>query len=351
MPNNTTTFAHQINLSQHRAMVEDSGMICMGLGIDDPKSIFGTTMGLKETFSGQRIFDMPIAENGMTGIAIGAAIAGTRVLMTHQRVDFFLLAMDQLVNNAAKWHYMFNGQMSVPITIRLIIGRGWGQGPTHQQSLQNWFCHIPGLKVITPGLTDNVGALLYQAIMDNNPTVFLEHRWLHNQNCQSCDCLPFDSKVNTTRVLRTGEDITLIANSYLILEAIHAQEQLIDHGLSCDVIEVAEPTQIDWQTIYASVNKTSKCLVMDIGHYAFSTASEITAMISENCFHRLTEPVQRMALPNYPEPTSFGLTGSYYLKSHQIVSKVAKITGLISPPPPPSKILHDVPGDWFKGPF
>ena len=139
------SFAKAINEGLSQAMKIDDSVICYGLGVPDPKGVFGTTVGLQKKFGKERVFDMPASENAMTGVAIGASLNGIRPVMTHQRLDFFLLAMDQLVNNAAKWHYMFGGQSSVPITIRLIIGRGWGQGPTHSQNLQAIFAHIPGL--------------------------------------------------------------------------------------------------------------------------------------------------------------------------------------------------------------
>ena len=172
---------HQaINEGICEAMSADDTVLCYGLGVTDPKAVFGTTSGLLEKFGGDRVFDVPTSENALTGIGVGAAISGSKVLMTHQRLDFFLLAMDQLVNSAAKWHYMFGSQSSVPITIRLIIGRGWGQGPTHSQNLQAWFAHIPGLKVVMPVSPADAKGMLYEAILDRDPVVFLEHRWLHN---------------------------------------------------------------------------------------------------------------------------------------------------------------------------
>lgn len=351
MQNKTTTFAEEINQAQHCAMAKDNSMICMGLGINDPKAIFGTTTGLQSKFGSDRVFDMPTSENAMTGVGIGAAITGTRVLMTHQRVDFFLLAMDQLVNNAAKWHYMFNGQMTVPLTIRLIIGRGWGQGPTHQQSLQSWFAHIPGLKVVTPSLTDNVGQLLYQSIMDNNPTIFLEHRWLHNQKIDKETCVDYNSNMQTTRVIKEGADVTIIANSYMLLEAIHCHDFLKKHGVNCELIEISEPTNIDWQTIYDSVNKTQTCICTDIGHNSFSVSSEISAKIYEACFRSLKKPIKRIALPSYPEPTSFGLTKKYYKTRTEITKAVSELLDREIFMTEDEEFLHDVPGNWFKGPF
>ena len=146
--NREITYAAAINDAMHVAMRVDESVICYGLGVTDPKGVFGTTIGLEQSFGSARVFDVPTSENALLGIAVGASLAGLKPVVTHQRLDFFLLALDQLVNAAAKWHYMFGGTTSVPITIRLIIGRGWGQGPTHSQNLHAWFSHIPGLKKI-----------------------------------------------------------------------------------------------------------------------------------------------------------------------------------------------------------
>lgn len=351
MHNQFTTFAEQINVAQHQAMQDDAGMICMGLGIDDPKAIFSTTAGLQQTFGSERVFDTPTAENAMTGIAIGAAIAGTRVLMTHQRVDFFLLAMDQLVNNAAKWHYMFNGTMQVPLTIRLIIGRGWGQGPTHQQSLQNWFAHIPGLKVVTPGRAENASALLYQSIMDSSPTIFLEHRWLHQQTIASNMCEHIKDNLSLTSVIKKGDDITIIANSYMLVEALLAQKHFEKYGVACEIIELASPTQIDWEVINTSVRKTGHCIICDIGHQTYSVASDIAAKIYNLNFGLIKKPIEILALPLYPEPTSYGMTKTYYKTHLDISISINKLLNKQLPLPVSSGNPHDVPGDWFKGPF
>ncbi|AYA66498.1 alpha-ketoacid dehydrogenase subunit beta [Alteromonas sp. RKMC-009] len=351
MQNNSTTFAQQVNAAQKQAMADDPGMICMGLGIDDPKGIFDTTSGLAEAYGPERVFDMPTAENGMTGVGVGAAQAGTRVLMTHQRVDFFLLAMDQLVNNAAKWHYMFNGQMRVPLTIRLIVGRGWGQGPTHAQNLQNWFAHIPGLKVVIPSKTDAVGQQLYQAIMDDNPTVFIEHRWLHNQACERSQVIPFSEPFASVRTHCSGETVTLVANSYMVLEALQAAEHLRQHGVTCDVIETVGLDSRDWTPIYNAVKKTGRLLVCDSAHSKFSVASEIIASCTEQSFGSLKAAPGRLGLPMYPEPTSFGMTKGFYNTAADIVQAVSKMCNTSIPAVAPRQNPHDVPGHWFQGPF
>ena len=174
------SFKDSINRALVYSMEKDKNMLCFGLGTTDPKGVFGTTLGLEKKFGKKRVFDMPTSENAMTGVSIGASLNGIRSVVTHQRLDFFLLAMDQLVNSAAKWYFMFGGKVSIPITIRLIIGKGWGQGPTHSQSLQSWFSHIPGLKVVMPTFPSDAYNLLKKAIRDPNPVIFIEHRWLHN---------------------------------------------------------------------------------------------------------------------------------------------------------------------------
>ena len=141
----------------------------MGLGVPDPKGIFGSTLGLAEEFGSSRVFDIPLSEHAVTGIAIGSALTGMRPILTHQRVDFALVSIDQIVNQAAKWHYMFNKSMRVPLVIRMIIGRGWGQGPQHSQSLHAWFAHIPGLKVIMPSTAYDAKGLFLSALYDDSP--------------------------------------------------------------------------------------------------------------------------------------------------------------------------------------
>ena len=162
-----------------QCLAADPRVYVIGLGVTDPKGIFGTTLGLEAKYGPRRVMDMPVSENALTGIALGSAVTGMRPIMTHQRVDFALLALDQLINNAAKWHTMFGGRMRAPMVIRLIIGRGWGQGPQHSQSLQALFAHIPGLKVVMPATPYDAKGLLVAAVEDDNPVIYLEHRWLH----------------------------------------------------------------------------------------------------------------------------------------------------------------------------
>ncbi len=347
------TYAQAINEGMHQVMSEHENVVAYGLGVDDPKSIFGTTLGLKEAFGAQRVFDMPTSENAMTGVAIGAALNGIRSVMVHQRLDFFLLAMDQLVNSAAKWHFMFGGQQSVPIVIRLILGRGWGQGPTHSQNLQAWFAHIPGLRVVMPTSPSDAKGLLVSSIFDNNPVVFLEHRWLHNTSGEVPEHI-YRVPLGAGKIVRPGSRVTIVAMSYMTIEAIHAAAYLESYGIDCEVIDLRSVKPIDWPLIIESVKKTGHLVALDTGHATGSVAGEIVANISINCWKYLIQAPVRVAMPDYPEGTSFALTADYHPKAEDIAIKIAEMFKIQLDKATLTRnkdYPHDVPGDWFSGPF
>jgi len=349
----TLTFAQAINEALFQAMEMDESVICYGLGVPDPKGVFGTTLGLQDRFGEDRVFDMPASENAMTGVAIGASLNGIRPVMTHQRVDFFLLALDQLVNNAAKWHYMFGGRSSVPITIRLIIGRGWGQGPTHSQNLQAWFSHIPGLKVVMPATPADAKGLLLSSIFDDNPVIFLEHRWLHNLEGEAPEN-DFRIPIGKAERLKTGEDISIVSFSYMTVEALHAIEFLETNGISPELINLRSIKPIDWEMIFRSVRKTGRLLALDTGPESGSIAGEVIARVSSNCFDALKQAPRRLTLPDIPTPTSLALTKVFYKRAEDIADMAGSMLGKdldTSVLKIQRKFLHDVPGDWFKGPF
>ena len=346
-------FAKAINEAYFQAMETDKSVISFGLGIDDPKSVFGTTSGLKERFGSERVFDMPTSENAMTGVAIGASLNGIRPVMCHQRLDFFLLAIDQLVNNAAKWQYMFGGTSKVPITIRLILGQGWGQGPSHSQNLQSWFVHIPGLKVVMPSSADDAKGLLLSSIFDDNPVVFMEHRWLHNVTGHVPEG-DYRIPLGRARLLKSGKDLTIVSYSYMTIESLYAYEALKKNGIECDIIDLRCLKPIDWEMVLDSLNKTGKLLVLDTGNEMCSVAGEIIAKIATEHFSMLKEAPGRLALPDVPSPTSPALSRYYYKRAEDIVTAAGKILGKsfdISEIIEKRKGPHDVPGDWFKGPF
>ena len=346
------TFAEAINEAHHVVMESDPSVICFGLGVTDPKAIFGTTRGLVEAFGPERVFDVPTSEAALTGVATGAALGGLRPIMTHQRLDFFLLAMDQLVNAAAKWHYMFGSQTPIPITIRLIVGRGWGQGPTHSQNLQAWFAHIPGLKVVMPSSASDAKGLFISSVRDPNPVLFIEHRWLHQAEGEVKNG-EYEVPLGVGALLEEGDDITIVANSIMTTEALRATRALRSQGIKCDLIDLRTLRPIDWNLIENSVRKTGRLLAVDSGYKTGSIASEIVSQVMQRNFSHLKCAPQVVAMPDVPEPTSFGLTRGFHVGSLSIAHAITEICGRENFP---LEVLqesefHDVPGAWFKGPF
>lgn len=347
------TFAEAINDALSVALARDPNVICYGLGVDDPKGVFGTTLGLQAKFGPERVFDMPTSENAMTGIGIGAALYGLRPVMTHQRLDFALLSIDQLVNNAAKWRFMFGGHRGVPITVRMIIGRGWGQGPTHSQNLQAWFAHVPGLKVVMPSTAEDAKGLLLSSIFDADPVVFLEHRWLHNLRGEvpEGDCrVP----IGSARLLRQGGDITIVAMSYMTIEALHAVDHLATQGVACDLIDLRSVRPLDWAAIETSVHRTGRLLVLDTATLTGSVSGEIVARIASDCWQSLKGAPQRLAMPDFPEASSPALTRDYHLRAEHIAEKIGVMLSRnteFRTLAAQRKHPHDVPGSWFAGPF
>lgn len=336
----------------------DPSVYIMGLGVPDPKGTFGTTVGLQEKFGPERVMDMPTSENAMTGVAIGTAIRGMRPILTHQRVDFFLLALDQLINNAAKWHYMFGDQMTAPIVIRLVMGRGWGQGPQHSQSLQSLFGHIPGLKVVMPSTPYDAKGLLVSAVKDNNPVVFLEHRWLHNIHGPVPEEM-YEVPIGKARIIQEGSDITIAACSHMTLEGRKAVELLSEEGISAELIDIRSVKPLDKETIIKSVRKTGRLIVADPDWKFCGFASEVIASISEDAFNDLKAPPARVTYPDRHSPTSWALSNHYYPSYRVIAMEACKMLRL---PSKAQMLLQellefrsegplDVPDASFTGPF
>lgn len=352
------TYAQAIQEGLHQSMAADPNVVLIGEGVPDPKAIFATTAGLRQNFGPERVFDMPLSENGMTGICIGAALAGLRPVMVHQRIDFALLAMDQLVNNAAKWHYMFNGLASVPLVIRVIIGRGWGQGPQHSQSLQALFAHIPGLKVILPATAHDAKGMLVSAIEDNNPVLYIEHRWLHNIK----DAVPaeiYRAPLNRARVLQEGDQVTIAAFSYMVMEAMQVARALAPHGIRVEVIDMRSAQPLDVDTVAKSVRKTGHLLALDTAWTSGSVAGELITRVVGREFGTLRKAPVRMASPDYPVPTSHHLAEGYYPDAVQIYEAIMALTAATLTPEKRESVLasirrtgpHDVPNAKFTGPF
>jgi pyruvate dehydrogenase E1 component beta subunit len=346
-------FTEAIRQAIDLCMAKDPAVYLMGLGVPDPKGIFGTTRGLDQKYGAARVMDMPTSENGMTGVALGSALLGMRPLITHQRIDFALLAMDQIVNQAAKWHYMFGGQLSVPMVIRLIIGRGWGQGPQHSQSLHAWFAHVPGLKVVMPTSPQDAKGLLISSIEDDNPVIFIEHRWLHDLTGEVPEGV-YRVPLGKAKVVRVGRDVTIVGLSYMTLEALRAADMLAEEGIDAEIIDLRTLSPLDEAAILKSVRKTGRLIVADFGCKSFGSSAEIVAMVAERAHSHLKSPPARVALPDFPVPTASTLANQYYPLPIHLVAAAKRMVGLSTAPFPSSTEASgplDVPDVTFAGPF
>lgn len=347
------TGAEAIRWGTAEAMKADPRVIVMGLGVPDPKGVFGTTIGLQREFGCDRVFDIPCAENALTGIAIGAALGGRRPILTHQRVDFALLSVEQIVNQAAKWRYMFGGQMHVPMVIRMIVGRGWGQGPQHSQALHAWFAHVPGLKVVLPVLPQDTRDLLLLSVEDDDPVIFIEHRWLHGVKGRVEARRP-QLPLGRAAVVREGKDVTVAAFSYMVLEAIEAAKRLADDGISAEVIDMRTARPLDSETLLYSVRKTGRLVAADIGTGACSVGSELVSIVARGAHGSLQAAPELVASPECPTPTSPALSAEYYPRAAHIVAAVRRTLGLPVDAlltAVPEGVELDKPDPAFTGPF
>lgn len=331
----------------------------LGEGVADPHGIFGTTKGLVDRYGPDRVVEMPVAENGLTGIAIGSAMMGRRPIMTHQRIDFALLCLEQLFNTAAKSHYVTNGGHRVPLTVRMIIGRGWGQGPQHSQSLELMFAYVPGLKVVMPSTPADFKGMLLASIEDDNPVIFIEHRWLHyvsGQVPEGWHATPLDGP----RKVHSGDRATIVATSYMTLEALRAAMALARRGTHSDVFDLRVLRPLNLDPIMESVQRTGRLIVCDTGWRTLGLGAEIVARIVEQGFGDLKMPPVRIGLPDHPTPSSLALAEVYYPGSVDIIEAMRKLCDIAEADVEAARaevialregVPIDKPDPAFKGPF
>lgn len=304
-----------------QALGMDPRVFLIGEGIDDAGGVFGSTKGLAEKYGGQRVMDMPLAENGLTGIAAGAAMTGMRPVLIHMRVDFLPMAMDQIVNHLAKWRYMTGGRVSVPLTIRAVIGRGWGSAAQHSQSLQALFAHIPGLTVVMPASPRDAKGLLLGCIASGDPSLVIEHRWLYDRR-EAVPEEPYRIPAGVGMVRREGTDVTLAGVSHAVYELLQAAEQLAAEGISAEVLDLRSVRPIDETLILESVRKTGRIVVMDTGWKRCGVSAEVAAIIAEHAHDSLRSPLRRLCLAECPAPSAPALEQVYYPGSADVMAVV-----------------------------
>ncbi len=325
-PKSVITFRQALNLGMVREMEQDPEVFVFGLDVPDHKRIFGSTAGLVEKFGPHRCFGTPLSEESMTGVALGAALLGLRPIHVHIRVDFALLAMNQIVNMISNLCYMSGGRLKIPLVIRAVIGRGWGQSAQHSKSLQGVFGHFPGLKVVLPTTPQDAYSLLRSAIREENPVIFLEHRWLYDVSGEVDEGLGIP--LGTAAVRRKGRDLTVVTTSWMTVEALKAAEVLSRHGIELEVIDARSVVPLDIQPMVESVNRTRHCVVADYDWVFCGFAAELAAQIGQHCFGALKQPVERLGFAPVPCPTTRPLENLFYPSAVSIIHSVERLLGL-----------------------
>ncbi len=318
------SYAEAIREAFEQAMTLDKNVFLMGQGINDKTGMFDATTDLYKKFGEDRVFDTPLAETGLTGVAVGAAMSGLRPIYCHNRPDFLMLSMDQIVNHASKYNYMSGGQCPIPLVIWAVTGQGWGSAAQHSQALQGLFMHIPGLKIVMPTTPYDAKGLMLQAIADNNPVLFLDHRQIYNQKGnvpEKMYKIPFGKGM----VRREGKDVTILGISSMLPEALKAAEKLEKNGILAEVIDLRTIKPFDTEIIVESVRKTGYLIIADTGWKTGGVATEIAATVYENAFGNLRAPIERVALPDLPTPAAYTLENAYYNTEKDIVEAVNKV--------------------------
>jgi len=317
------TYCDAINLSLKQEMRRDDRVFVYG--IED--KMFGSLAGIQEEFGIKRCFSMPIAEESGLGIGLGAALTGLRPIHNHIRVDFLLLAMNQLANLVSSCRYGSEGAVSVPLVIRAVIGRGWGQGYQHSKSLQGMFAQIPGIKVVMPTTPNDAKGLLASAIREDNPVLILEHRWLYWQSGQ-VEYEPFTIEIGKSSLKRKGQDLTVVATSWMNVEAMQAAEILSERGVELEIVDAQSVNPLDDTQIIGSVNKTGNCIVADNDWLHCGFSAEISTRIYEKCWSNLRRPIIRIGFAPIPCPTARDLENLFYPNAASIVRGAEHILGL-----------------------
>jgi pyruvate/2-oxoglutarate/acetoin dehydrogenase E1 component len=328
------------------------GAFIMGQGVDDFKGIFGSTTGLVGKYGAERVFDMPLMEEGMTGVAIGAALVGDYPITTHIRADFSFLAMNQIINLAAKYRYMFGGIMSCPMLIRIVVGRSWGQGAQHSQSPQATFAHYPGLTVVMPSTSQAV-LDMYGAIINRHPgpVISIEHRLLYNLDFTVSSAVP--RVPLSSYVARAGKDVTVVATSVMVVEALRAAQYVAQQaGIETEVIDLNSISHPDWDLVAASVRKTGRLVVADTSWLEYGVAAEVCRQLVMRDPRLLKQPPAMLGMAPAPCPTAKSLEDIYYPSQHETVDAIlTQVKGARHGIALPTETSMTEAFKKFRGPF
>jgi pyruvate/2-oxoglutarate/acetoin dehydrogenase E1 component len=345
----TLSYTEAVREATDQEMARDSSVIVFGLDVDDPKAIQGTTKGLVQKYGEERVFGTPLSEDAMTGAAIGMALAGLRPIHVHIRMDFLMLAMNQLVNIAAKSHYMYGGRVHVPLVVRSMIGKSWGQGAQHSQGLYSFFMNVPGFKVVAPTTPYDAKGCLTHAIRDDNPVMYVEHRILHFQKGPVPEG-SYTVPPGKARITAHGGDVTLVGISYMQLECLRAARYLESVGIHAEVIDPIWLSPLDCDTIVESVRKTGRLVVVDNGWTTCGASAEIAAQVTERLQDARSVRVRRLGFAPVTCPTTPSLENHFYPNSRDIASVAYNLVRGDAKDWMPEE-RPDLQSIEFKGPF
>jgi pyruvate dehydrogenase E1 component beta subunit len=325
----TMTVREALRLALREELERDERVFVLGEEVGLFEGSYKVTAGLLEEFGEERVRDTPISEEGFVGAAIGAAMAGGRPVVEIMTVNFALLAMDQIVNNAAKIRYMFGGEAGCPLVVRMPGGGGNQLTAQHSQSFDAWFAHVPGLKVLTPATPADARGLLKASIRDDDPVIFLESFPLYNVKGEVTEDADETTPIGRARIAREGRDLTLVAHSYAVVRALQAAERLADeHDVSAEVVDLRSLRPLDMETVAESVRKTTRAVCVEEGWPSYGVTAEIAARIGCACFDSLDAPVQRVGAAEVPLPYAKNLERAALQSDDKIVAAVQEVLGI-----------------------
>jgi len=317
------TYAEAINEAMKQSMELDSKVITMGQLIDYKSGVFGTTTGLVEKFGEKRVKDFPVAESLMTSAAIGASVAGLKVVLVHIRIDFLLYSLDAITNWLSLWRFKSNNKSKAPVVIRAIVGKGWGQGPQHSKSFHSWFSNLPGINVAMPSTAFDAKGLLLESIFGENPCIILEHRSLFNLK-DNVPTIPYRVRYGKAVIRKKGTHITVVAIGCMFLDCLKISNALEKENISVELIDPRTLSPIDRATIIKSVSKTGRLVVVDPGWMSYGASAEIITSVVESPKVTMKSKPIRVTLPDSHTPMSQTLERNYYIESKKIFNAIKK---------------------------
>jgi len=320
----TITYGLGIQTAFEHVLENYDDSFIIGQGLWSPWYVGNTMVDLDKKFGKERIIDCPVSENSVTGTALGAALNGMKAIVVHPRMDFMVLASDQLVNQAAKWQSMLGGGIKIPLTIRSIINRGGEQGAQHSQALHSWYAHIPGLRVVMPAFANDARDLLIASILSNDPVLYIDDRWCADLEEEVTELQELDIKTIGPKIIKEGSDITIVGSGFTSCQALEAGKELAKDNISAEVIDCRVLNPFNPDLIIDSVKKTGKLLVLDGSWKNCGFAGEVIASVSEKFIDFKSAP-RRMVLKDSPAPTSKPLEKDYYIDLKEIINNAKNL--------------------------